>query len=264
MLVEGEEAIGHRHRLSNRPARRHGHASLWVLRPRRRPRRGSSTPTMAPAPLDDISLPRLSAASPSRSLAWLLVGAKPAAAARLDPHAVVVGFARHPASRPRGRDRRRRPPITSRGDDVVDRRCPPRPARDRRRCRGPAAPAAGRALGRARLCRPHRPASRRPAPARRRPSSRPRSSRTIPAAPASPADGRSCNGTSPARSASTPRPPGPTSPRTARPGGRGVIVAVLDTGVAYANHGPLPALARLHRPPVRPRLRLHRRDRASR
>ena len=31
---------------------------------------------------------------------------------------------------------------------------------------------------------------------------------------------------------------GPTSPPTARPGGQGVTVAVLDTGVAYANRGP--------------------------
>ena len=38
------------------------------------------------------------------------------------------------------------------------------------------------------------------------------------------------------------------------PGGKGVIVAVLDTGVAYANRGPLPPLARLQ--PLRVRQRL--------
>jgi serine protease len=48
---------------------------------------------MAPAPLDDISLPRLVRGLMVAALAWLLVPAEPAAAARFDPHAVVVGFA---------------------------------------------------------------------------------------------------------------------------------------------------------------------------
>ena len=41
-----------------------------------------------------------------------------------------------------------------------------------------------------------------------------------------------------------------------RPGGRGVTVAVLDTGVAYSDRGPLPPLAGLLAAPLRPRLGL--------
>ena len=86
-----------------------------------------------------------------------------------------------------------------------------------------AARAAGRGVGRARLRRPRR---------------RRAGSRTTKAPATHPATGRSCSGTSSASSASTHPKPGPTSPPTAPPAGRGVIVAVLDTGVAYANRGP--------------------------
>ena len=63
------------------------------------------------------------------------------------------------------------------------------------------------------------------------------SSPTTRAARARPAAGRRCSGTSPGRSASTRPPPGTTSPSSGAPAAAGVIVAVLDTGVAYSDRG---------------------------
>ena len=73
--------------------------------------------------------------------------------------------------------------------------------------------------------------------------SRADSGRTAPAA------GRSCSGTSSARAASTRPRRGRTSLADHRPGGSGVTVAVLDTGVAYRNWRPLPQLPRLRAAP---------------
>ena len=69
------------------------------------------------------------------------------------------------------------------------------------------------------------------------PTSPARSSPTTPASAGRRPTGSSCSGTSSGRSAWTPQKRGRTSPPTGHPGGRGVIVAVLDTGVAYANRG---------------------------
>ena len=69
------------------------------------------------------------------------------------------------------------------------------------------------------------------------PRDRRRSSPTTKATDTRPATGSNCSGTSSARSGSTRPKRGRTSPPTARPAGSGVTVAVLDTGVAYANRG---------------------------
>ena len=64
----------------------------------------------------------------------------------------------------------------------------------------------------------------------------------------------------PARTRASTRPPrGTTSTAAGRPGGAGVTVAVLDTGVAYRDRGRFRALARPSYAAVRARLRLRRR-----
>ena len=74
--------------------------------------------------------------------------------------------------------------------------------------------------------------------AARRPPPRPASpSPTTPVWPTRPGGGTSCSGTSPANTGCKRPAPGSNLIADHAPGGRGVIVAVLDTGVAYANRG---------------------------
>ncbi len=150
--------------------------------------------------------------------------AAPAAGASLSngfvPGRIVVGYAA-PGSRTRPAGARASAAGSGRARSVLA-WCPsPRERASRRPCDGCAA--AREWPGRFRTMWRGRPARR---------------CRTTRERPAWREAGSSCSGTSAGRSGWTHRRHGPTWPPTALPGGRGVTVAVLDTGVAYANRGP--------------------------